>query len=320
MASLKDIAVMTGLSLSTVSRALNEDPRISATTRKRVLEAAGKVNYEPNVQAKVLAGRPARVIGFMASQVRYNWDEQVMRGVEDAAKAAGYRVLISLHYDDMARIEPYRQLLDQPIFDAVIVGWSGWAWRHGTPFPKPVVYVDLWPEQFGGGHVITSDHAMAAALMVDMFVEKGVSRVTIFGHCSRNTVECARAEQLRVAAEARGLPYTQVDPSKEPLVALAARLSPDDALVVEAGSDWVNESELAGAPVSKAFAAFFDARSTELARIFPLAAVVEQDHFTMGRQAVGTIIDCLGGRRCEPIQYVPVTIRELRPFSPVNAK
>ncbi len=305
MASLKDIAQATGFSLSTVSRVLNEDPRISAKTCQVVREAADRLGYRENVQAKALAGRPVRLIGFMASTLRYPWDGEVMRGVEDAAKAAGYRVLTALYFDDPERTETYRQLLEQPLFDGIVVGWSGWQWRKEGLGGKPVVYVDLWPERLGDARVVTSDHQLAAALLLDHFESNGISRVTCVGFGNRNTVESRRFECIRDACAERRLEFISVVPDAQGIAHVAGALSAEDALVVEPGNPWQTDS--ATSP-SACLAAFFDHRPTELATLLPRAACVVQDHYTMGRAAVGVLTDLVMGNHPPQFQHVPVRL------------
>jgi len=307
MASLRDIANATGYSLSTVSRALNADPRISTATTATVRETAQRLGYRENVQAKVLAGRNARLVGFMASSLRYPWDNEVMRGVEQAAKEAGYRVLIALYHDDPERTETYRQLLEQPLFDGVVVGWSGWQWRRESLGDKPVVYVDLWPAQLNGARVVTSDHALTAALLIDSFARQQVCRVRYVGHGGRNTVESARCEAIERECAQRGLDLVRMEPSTETLEYAVAKLSAQDAVVVEPGNAF---SVPSGVRPAACLAAFFDERPAELAELLPRSVRVIQDHVTMGRVAVGVLTDLIAGNsppefRCIPVGVVP---------------
>jgi len=309
MATLKDIARATGVSLATVSRVLNDDPRISPATKATVRAAAEKLGYRENVQAKVLAGRAARVIGFMASQLRGTWDSEIIRGVEDAAKAAGYRVLIALYYDDPARTEAYRQLLEQPLFDGVVVGWSGWKWRQESFGAKSAVYVDLWPDEPGEGRVVTSDHRMSAALLLDALAARRATRLSYYGHGNRNSVETARVEAMRALCAERKLAFTQVSPAGHSLAETARGLAAADALVVEPGVEYAKPGS---AGPARCIAGFFDGRPEDLAALFPRAVRVVQDHYTMGKAAVGVLTDMIMGNRPPQFQYVPVSVEALQ--------
>ncbi|MFD1125324.1 LacI family DNA-binding transcriptional regulator [Lentilactobacillus raoultii] len=65
MATIRDIAKKMGLSVSTVSRALNNNQRISTRTRKRVKEVADQLGYQPNYNARNLTNREANAVGVI---------------------------------------------------------------------------------------------------------------------------------------------------------------------------------------------------------------------------------------------------------------
>lgn len=65
MVNIKDIAKKAGVSPATVSRALNDDPRISEETKKRVKEIARRLRYKPNQAARSLITRETKTIGFL---------------------------------------------------------------------------------------------------------------------------------------------------------------------------------------------------------------------------------------------------------------
>ena len=63
--TLKDLAAATGVSISTVSRALANHPAISQATTKKVKDAAEKLGYRPNAQARALRGSRSDAIGVV---------------------------------------------------------------------------------------------------------------------------------------------------------------------------------------------------------------------------------------------------------------
>lgn len=65
MVNIKDIAKKAGVSPSTVSRALNDDPRISEETKKKVKEIARRLKYKPNQAARTLITRETKTVGFL---------------------------------------------------------------------------------------------------------------------------------------------------------------------------------------------------------------------------------------------------------------
>src|SRR5512147_1903251 len=97
----QDVAKLAGVSRTTVSFVLNEVPSvsISAATRKRVLDAAKKLNYSPNVAGKKLVSGRSYTIGLVLCQLPEQifsdaFLPQVILGVEQAAMQQGFHVLL----------------------------------------------------------------------------------------------------------------------------------------------------------------------------------------------------------------------------------
>ena len=94
-ARLKDISKALGLSPSTISRALNDSYEISEKTKKIVREYAEKVNYHPNPVAVSLREKSSRSIGVIIAEIANSFFSQMINGVESAAHAGGYNVIIT---------------------------------------------------------------------------------------------------------------------------------------------------------------------------------------------------------------------------------
>ncbi len=97
----KDVAQLAGVSRTTVSLVLNNAPNvhISPETRRRVLEAARRLNYHPHAAARSLVSRRSMTLGLVLCQSPEQvfadpFLPQVLRGINDVAQAAGYRILL----------------------------------------------------------------------------------------------------------------------------------------------------------------------------------------------------------------------------------
>jgi LacI family transcriptional regulator len=94
-ATIFDVARQAGVSIGTVSRVLNNRDRVHPDTRERVLRAIRELDYWPNALARGLASRQTKTLGLVIPQVNDPFFFQIVRGVEDAASAAGYNLLIA---------------------------------------------------------------------------------------------------------------------------------------------------------------------------------------------------------------------------------
>ncbi|MGC4108408.1 MAG: LacI family DNA-binding transcriptional regulator [Thermomicrobiales bacterium] len=91
--NLEDIAKLAGVSRSTVSRVINDDPRVSAAARERVTQIIAETNYRPNAAARSLASRRSRIIGLLIPQsmsdiFRDAWFPVMVQGCMDACQEA----------------------------------------------------------------------------------------------------------------------------------------------------------------------------------------------------------------------------------------
>ncbi len=101
--TLADIARELGVSKMTVSRAINNNPLISAETRKRVLEVARRMNYQPNQHARALATNRSYLIGIVVPDLMNLYFAEVIRAIETIARPAGFQLLICGTDEDTTR-------------------------------------------------------------------------------------------------------------------------------------------------------------------------------------------------------------------------
>ena len=97
--TIYDIAENLGLTAATVSRALNNNPKISEKTRKLVKETALEMNYEQNTLAKALKSGKSFNVGVIVPRIDSNFFASVIRGIEEELYPKGYHVIICQTHD-----------------------------------------------------------------------------------------------------------------------------------------------------------------------------------------------------------------------------
>lgn len=100
MITARDIAEQVGVSISTVGRALADDPRISAATRAKVQRAAERAGYAANMPAKIVRGGTSNLIGLLVPEVRNDFYAAIAQALSEECDRAGYRLVLSLTGDD----------------------------------------------------------------------------------------------------------------------------------------------------------------------------------------------------------------------------
>ncbi|MBF6596468.1 MAG: LacI family DNA-binding transcriptional regulator [Thermaceae bacterium] len=94
MIHLEEVAKLAQVSLSTASRALSKPELVAKETRKRVLEAARKLGYEPNQAARSLRQRSSRTLGLIITDILNPFHATLAKGVQDAAEKHNYTVFL----------------------------------------------------------------------------------------------------------------------------------------------------------------------------------------------------------------------------------
>jgi DNA-binding LacI/PurR family transcriptional regulator len=93
-ATLADIALATGVAISTVSRALNNPARVNAATRDRIQQAAAQMHYVPSAPARALTSGRTKTVAVLVSDVTNPFYFDIIRGTQQQLKAAGYTQLL----------------------------------------------------------------------------------------------------------------------------------------------------------------------------------------------------------------------------------
>jgi len=91
--TIKDIAKQFNVSISTVSKALNDSYEISEATKEKIQKYAKEHNYKPNFNALSLKNRSTKTIGVIMPTMLNYFFAQVFKGIEKTALEKGYKVI-----------------------------------------------------------------------------------------------------------------------------------------------------------------------------------------------------------------------------------
>ncbi|MHA7130847.1 LacI family DNA-binding transcriptional regulator [Algoriphagus namhaensis] len=92
--TMKDIAKKLGVSVSTVSRALQDSPELHPETKKRIVETAKEMNYQPNLLAQSLRKSKTKTLGVIVPEITSHFFASCISGIQDLANSRGYNVMI----------------------------------------------------------------------------------------------------------------------------------------------------------------------------------------------------------------------------------
>ncbi|GAB3658003.1 LacI family DNA-binding transcriptional regulator [Echinicola sediminis] len=183
-ATIHDIASKLGITASTVSRALNNHPRISDATKKLVNKTAKEINYQPNNIAAALRNGRSKLIGIVVPTVNRDFFSSVVRGIEEIANQLNYKVIISQSYENFEQeVQTVDALLSARV-DGIImsIGKNTEDFEHLERVVEkgiPLVLFDRITDQVDVNQVVIDDY-MGAYKSVEHLIENGYKRIAHF--------------------------------------------------------------------------------------------------------------------------------------------
>ncbi len=179
-ATVYDVAKMAGTSTATVSRVLsNSDYPISKEIRKKVIDAAQKMNYTPNLLGRMLKKSESKDIGVIIPNISNPFYPQLVLGIETEAKKHGFNILLCNSFRDVTNEKKYIESMYQKQVRGIIL--STISEEHG--FLKElcdrglkIVGFDQNIEDFQCNK-ITFDFTQAGMMAVDYLISKGHKKI-----------------------------------------------------------------------------------------------------------------------------------------------
>lgn len=119
--TMKDVARAAGVSLSTVSRVLNDNLSVDSDLRKEVLDAIKQLGYQPNRSAQQLRSSISHVIGLIIADVENPFFTSVIRGIEDVAFDRQLNVLLCNTDEDPDKQQEYLKVMSEERVAGLII-------------------------------------------------------------------------------------------------------------------------------------------------------------------------------------------------------
>lgn len=121
MPSIKDVARLAGVSIATVSRAVNNIDVVSEDTRRKIAWAVKRLGYNPNLAARSLKLRSAKLLGLLVPDIENPYYATLAKHMEGEASAAGYSLILCNTDGKLKSEEHYLRLLAGRLVDGVFV-------------------------------------------------------------------------------------------------------------------------------------------------------------------------------------------------------
>jgi len=194
-ASIRDVASRAGVSIATVSRAVNHIPTVDPELARKVWKAIEEVGYLPNTQARALVSGRSHMLGLIVSEITNPFFPELVQEFENLAVAQGYEVLIGSTNYEPARTESLIHRMLQRNVDGVAVMTFGIEEELVQKLVErefPLVFIDAGP-QLPNIRVIKVDYGEG--------IREGVQHLAALGH--RNIAFITGPLRLRSAVARR---------------------------------------------------------------------------------------------------------------------
>jgi LacI family transcriptional regulator len=176
---LREVALQSGVSISTASRALAGSALVSAATRIRVEAVAGRIGYRPNASARALRTGGSRLVGLVITNLVNNSFRVIAEIVQQQLAEAGHQLVLSITGGDAGEERAaLHTLMELGASGVVAVGSDSKAFAEVRAHGIPVVHLGRRPGKLVGDCVL-GDERGGAAVATELLLANGHRRIGI---------------------------------------------------------------------------------------------------------------------------------------------
>ncbi|WP_018131198.1 LacI family DNA-binding transcriptional regulator [Effusibacillus pohliae] len=214
--TIRDVAKAAGVSITTVSRVLNQYADVNPKTRQKVLKVVEKMGYQPNAVARGLVMNRTRTVGLVVSDLTksrtgHHFMFDVLCGINDRAQELGYDVVLFSTSPTAQRKTTYLEFVRQRRVDGVIMMGI----RLDDPYthevveaPIPSVLVDV-PLTSSTCSYVTTDNVAGARMATEYLLRLGHRHIGFVNGHQQAAVSQQRLAGYTQALAAAGVPFRE---------------------------------------------------------------------------------------------------------------
>lgn len=212
--SMRTIAQMTGLSVTTVSHALNGTRVVSKRSMELINEAAEKINYRPNLAAQMMKTQRSRTVALIIPETVQNNSTNcfffdVMNGAKSRLEESSYELIVSIYPESIAKdYFSKMSILRRRWVDGILLVPPTMQ-KEDIAFIKncdvPVVLIDRWVEGESLPLVASNNREISAAAVCELY-NSGSRNIAFIGASFRNSTAVERYQGYVDALQMFGLP------------------------------------------------------------------------------------------------------------------
>ncbi|WP_347050425.1 LacI family DNA-binding transcriptional regulator [Flavobacterium olei] len=215
-ATLKQIAKELGVSVSTVSKALNDSPEISEQTKVKIKEYAKLKNYKPNVIGLNLKNRKTKTIGVIIPNILNSFFAKVFSGIEKVADKKGYNVITCISNESLEKEVHTLEMLSNGTIDGFILSVSEEAqklqdYNHFSEIINdgtPIVMFDRIADEVECDKVVVDDFD-SALNSTQHLIDLGCKNIALISSVDNLSIGKLRADGYLKALKDNNIPVNE---------------------------------------------------------------------------------------------------------------
>ncbi len=308
--TIKDIAKELGISVSTVSRALQNHPDISESTKALVRDCAKRLNYKPNIMASNLRTSKNTTIGVILPEVNHHFFASVLDGIEQMANDAGYNIIICQTGENIEKEIQSIQTLITSRVAGILAGIS--KQTHSLHHLQEVINADIplvlydRPCPSLPCDQVVSDDYLGAFKAVEYLIQTGCKRIMFFSSPMQLEVAHRRYQGWRDALQRYGMPIDEemivtCDSRAQAIIETPMILKqadkPDAIFCVndDCASGVLYAAQILGLNIPQDLSICGFSNAPLCRNTFPMLTTVEQHGVEIGKHAIIRLLKRLNG-------------------------
>ena len=326
--TLKQLSSILGVSISTISKALNDSHEISDATKKRIVKSAKLHNYQPNKIAVGLKSGKTNTIAVVIPSVQNSFFARALYGIESMISNTNYNIIVCLTKESHSKEVETFNMLSNGVVDGFIVAVSEETqnlqnydhFHNVIENGKSVVMFDRVIESVNCGKVTTNDF-IALSEATQKLIESERKQIILLSTIHGLNVGKQRAQGYVKAMEAAGLAPVLLESTDKLAVAVMAdylKSNPVDAIMAldtDASLSALKAVKSSGKKIPQDIAVIGYVSERMAHNLTPELTTINQHSYTIGNSAATMMVESLRTKSSEVKQLVISSTLSLRDSS-----
>lgn len=209
--TIKEVAAHAGLSITTVSRALNNNYPVSAEAREKIERAVAELEYRPNLIARGLKSNNTGIIGLVVADISNRFFMKVAKKMEDVVSAYGYQIIYASSDGNVEKEHQILSMFEERCVDALVIASSDSSSAYLNRLAEngtPVIAID---RKLPGlqADIVAEDNRNASYQLTEELIRRGHTKIAVNNVLMNISSGKERMEGVRMAMAAHGLPLKE---------------------------------------------------------------------------------------------------------------